>query len=720
MRSILTPKKRVLTFPKLKGLLHPQLNGLVEKWQLYPFYIIALTQWTHIPIKKSYDNAATSYLLFSELQVLFSTSNDAQQPQLRNLPWLYYTQLSEKLSGQANLSEEARKTHLEKALKDLEQRPFIGNRGSYLHLLCDDCPIGPQWEHEKTSMTLETWDDLTHDPSEKFTTLSDLKDEYEANVKQKVAQRKALEAKNATSLAEDHEPRYTLNFRKRFVVVRILGKSRLFYFGKNDKDDRYAYRFSLRIMDISGVEATIDFWSQMCPAVYASLKEGDIVKLPGLRFRQNYAAVPVPMTSLLTGDAFSPSFEVSYTPSKEIGSAHKCVTVVGATADWFSSNISFAMAPMFVDDLVSTYSLKHASSMLVAQSLADALSSLSMTSALKSVVGFVGSVLPLERVKFFDSHLLTRWICILSTGSDPTVMMVQLAANSEAQNLQNLKFGQRILLTHLRIEVHHKLLIGISSIYTHIHTLENWEQARASNGKRQHEIEVLTPGPFPNHFDWPYTLLCNSPQEYARLYGAKLYAQPTFRQLNQVLSHPLPLVRHNLIILGRMEYTSFISAEDYIQGSTGYQTKETVNKVIESGSATAEIRGKLADYLFVAISSQEMDPEDATNAKTKNSKKTDDNTSSHAFHSSHYYCVILPLTAMHLCHGNMTKMLAISEQNKPFLQWLVREYHIVKRSYLVMIGVSVFNTGDEVLHTMNNTWRDTVKNKTDVPVFEFD
>lgn len=690
-----------------------------------------MQQWRQIPIKKWYDKATLNCLLFETLQVLVSapylhpppplhqlplSPNLDEHTQLQNLPWFYYDYVAENLQNQPGLTDEQRAKQLKTVMKDFEQRPLVGSRGSYLHMWCEDCPVGPQWApKEQVSMKADVFEDFFSDSSEQLTTIHDLKVEFDAHVQRKEEERLAF----GNPLDDDPKPRYSLTIRKRFLVARILAKSRLFYFGKNDKDDSYPYRFSLRIIDVSNQETNVEFWSVTCPALYSSLEPGAILKLGGLRLRRVYHAIPVPMVSLVTGDDFSPTFEISYSPVKAPGSPRSCAILVGTAADWFSSKISRASAPVFVDDLVASYSLNRSSSMLTAQALADALSSLSMTSALKSVVGFVAAILPLERVSFFDSHLLTRWICLVSTDTEASPLMIQLAANSEVQNLENLKFGQRVLLTHLRMEVHHKQLIGISSIYTHIKVLENWAQAQPEDENKQHKINRLVRGPFLTELQMPYTIRCNSPMEYADLYGAKLYAQPTFKELAQHLRDPLPLVRHNRIILGRMEYNSFLKAEDYSKGTTGYQTKATVIKVIEKGSAIAKIDGKLADFLFIAISSPEGEAEEAASSQKSNSRRANANSNDKDPNSVHYYCVLLPLTPIHLCHGDTAKMLTLSEQDKPFIQWLVRDYHIVKRTYQVLVGVSVFNTGDDVVHTMNNTWRDAAKSKKDVPLFDF-
>nr|XP_057921681.1 RPA-related protein RADX isoform X2 [Doryrhamphus excisus] len=74
---------------------------------------------------------------------------------------------------------------------------------------------------------------------------------------------------------------------RRQLIVRIMTKSQLLYYGKQDSNCRCPYRALLEVCDHTG-SVSVVLWNSMCVTWYRPLKPGDIISLSSFRIKQLY------------------------------------------------------------------------------------------------------------------------------------------------------------------------------------------------------------------------------------------------------------------------------------------------------------------------------------------------------------------------------------------------------------------------------------------------
>ncbi|KAM9414388.1 RPA-related protein RADX [Pholidichthys leucotaenia] len=73
------------------------------------------------------------------------------------------------------------------------------------------------------------------------------------------------------------------------LIVRILNKSHLMYYGKTDRNCECPYKAVLEVADQSG-SVSVVLWNSMCVRWYRRLKPGDIISLRQFRVKKHYQA----------------------------------------------------------------------------------------------------------------------------------------------------------------------------------------------------------------------------------------------------------------------------------------------------------------------------------------------------------------------------------------------------------------------------------------------
>jgi hypothetical protein len=677
---------------KLKGLLHPKNIALARQGLLMPSVVIQLSNWTHHPVKKPYDNDAFSYLVFEDLEVVVDAQPEDNVSRLASLQWKEYFRLLAKLKKDHHLTDVDRKAVLEELLKDLDSRPFVGNRGCYLHLWSDDCPIGEQWLPKDITLEAPKLANIFADSTEELTRLSDLTALFAAH-RENI--RAGWEAQALLNGTETPNGRVSMSVGNRFIVVRVLAKTRLTFYGSQSTDERWPFKFSLRVIDVSGIELNVDFWSAMCPALYYALKPGQIVKLSALRLREIYLGLPPTICSLVNGATLEPTFEI--TVNARGSKKPSCSVLTGAVADWFDSKLARVRPPLTADDVAERFDLTDsASSEKTIEALADALTRHSLTVPLHTVAGCVNWLGPIESRRVHGFAILTRWIFLLPFRDLHKCMLVQLAANSDIQTLDFLRKNDKVVLTHLRVEVHHSTLVGISSIYSSIQVLGDWAQAPDLVLPPPHKwqggyLEAREHPPA----DWPLTLRCPETKEYDKLYGPVLYAEPP--KTIEFLSR----IRKDIVQPGYVRIANWMNAEQYHPSCTGWLTYQRV-KEISKTCTVPEYKKKnsqgevteTASFLWVVM----------VPASHHEAQKVSKNY-------YQYYCAVLPITAAHLCGGNMVRFRIVSGSANRFYSWVNREYGIGDEHQPVLFATCVLRIGDDVRHVLSNVWPDTPSNR---------
>nr|XP_046236700.1 RPA-related protein RADX-like isoform X2 [Scatophagus argus] len=75
------------------------------------------------------------------------------------------------------------------------------------------------------------------------------------------------------------------------LIVRIINKSHLMYYGRTDRNCECPYKAVLEVCDRTGSVCVV-LWNSMCVRWYRSLKPGDIISLRHYRVKHHYQAEP--------------------------------------------------------------------------------------------------------------------------------------------------------------------------------------------------------------------------------------------------------------------------------------------------------------------------------------------------------------------------------------------------------------------------------------------
>lgn len=495
---------------QVKCLLHPSLNHLVINGQLKAHTIIEVTRRTFHSIPKPYDKAPISYAIIDDLRTLPVDHYPTLPPAVTSKhPWRYIEGLAERLTEDAKINETQRNKFLEDALEDMSSRPIVGARGCYQHLTFDDIGVGPQWSAERDiEMHADSIDQLFELPDkEKLCNLSELSTAFTLVTADKAAPSDPSFNGDAArpSLSQSHK----------FIVARILGKSRLTYYGKSDNSERWAFKFSLRIVDLSGIEVDIFFWGATVPALYHSLKVSQIVKLSGLKLKTLFPGGPQSYSSLLTGRAYKPPFEITYNPtSKE----RKFIAVLtGAVAEWFDAKIATLPLSCSIATLRDRMISEESDVTTIVKELLDGIQSKTAAAPLTSVHGLVSWVGPVEVRPHFGIRVYSRWIYLIdpieSTEHESRGAFIQVRLGP------SIEIPHALSATHIRMELHHGHIVGIATPFSEF---KAWDDANVDLAETNKELPELAAKYHDLCSSWPFTLPFEEPSDYARVSGAKL------------------------------------------------------------------------------------------------------------------------------------------------------------------------------------------------------
>ncbi|KAM6949202.1 RPA-related protein RADX [Aplochiton taeniatus] len=143
--------------------------------------------------------------------------------------------------------------------------PLRADRALFLPLWNNTDPIGPAWRDTP--------------PSPHGADAGAESEEME-EVRATVTLRKLQEA----FLSGCHSIRSTV---RKTLVVRIINKSNLMYYGKSDRNCECPYKASLQVCDGSAMVCVV-LWNSVCADWYRSLRPGQILSLSHYRVKESY------------------------------------------------------------------------------------------------------------------------------------------------------------------------------------------------------------------------------------------------------------------------------------------------------------------------------------------------------------------------------------------------------------------------------------------------
>ncbi|XP_059210341.1 RPA-related protein RADX isoform X3 [Centropristis striata] len=99
------------------------------------------------------------------------------------------------------------------------------------------------------------------------------------------------------------------------LIVRIIKKSHLMYYGKTDRNCECPYKAVLEVCDRTGSVCVV-LWNSVCVSWYRCLKPGDIISLRGYRVKQQYQMEPEDME--ISVNSRNPAAHISVLPESSV------------------------------------------------------------------------------------------------------------------------------------------------------------------------------------------------------------------------------------------------------------------------------------------------------------------------------------------------------------------------------------------------------------------
>ncbi|XP_069581021.1 RPA-related protein RADX isoform X1 [Brachyistius frenatus] len=105
----------------------------------------------------------------------------------------------------------------------------------------------------------------------------------------------------------------------RQLIVRVVNKSHLMYFGRTDKNCECPYKVVLEVCDWTGSVCAV-FWNSVCVNWYRRLKPGDIISLRRYRVKQHYQARPDDIE--ISVNSRNPAAQIRLLPESSVSPEH--------------------------------------------------------------------------------------------------------------------------------------------------------------------------------------------------------------------------------------------------------------------------------------------------------------------------------------------------------------------------------------------------------------
>ncbi|XP_040887546.1 RPA-related protein RADX isoform X2 [Toxotes jaculatrix] len=99
------------------------------------------------------------------------------------------------------------------------------------------------------------------------------------------------------------------------LIVRIINKSHLMYYGKTERNCECPYKAVLEVCDPTGSVCVV-LWNSVCVSWYHCLKPGDIISLRRYRVKQHYQAEPEDIE--ISVNSRNPAAQISVLPESSV------------------------------------------------------------------------------------------------------------------------------------------------------------------------------------------------------------------------------------------------------------------------------------------------------------------------------------------------------------------------------------------------------------------
>lgn len=106
---------------------------------------------------------------------------------------------------------------------------------------------------------------------------------------------------------------------KHQLIVRIINKSHLMYYGKSDKNLDCPYKAVLEVCDTTGSVCVV-LWNSVCVSWYRVLKPGDIISLRHYRVKHHYQADPDDIE--ISVNSRNPAARIHVLPESSVSPRH--------------------------------------------------------------------------------------------------------------------------------------------------------------------------------------------------------------------------------------------------------------------------------------------------------------------------------------------------------------------------------------------------------------
>ncbi|XP_074555106.1 RPA-related protein RADX [Halichoeres trimaculatus] len=106
---------------------------------------------------------------------------------------------------------------------------------------------------------------------------------------------------------------------KHQLIVRIINKSHLMYYGKSDKNLDCPYKAVLEVSDPTGSVCVV-LWNSVCVSWYRILKPGDIISLRHYRVKHHYQAEPDDIE--ISVNSRNPAARIAILPESSVSPRH--------------------------------------------------------------------------------------------------------------------------------------------------------------------------------------------------------------------------------------------------------------------------------------------------------------------------------------------------------------------------------------------------------------
>ncbi|XP_039996650.1 RPA-related protein RADX isoform X2 [Xiphias gladius] len=106
---------------------------------------------------------------------------------------------------------------------------------------------------------------------------------------------------------------------KHQLIVRIINKSHLMYYGRTDRNCECPYKVVLEVCDLTGSVCVV-LWNSVCVSWYRCLKPGDIISLRRYRVKQHYQAEPDDIE--ISVNSRNPAAQISVLPESSVSTEY--------------------------------------------------------------------------------------------------------------------------------------------------------------------------------------------------------------------------------------------------------------------------------------------------------------------------------------------------------------------------------------------------------------